>query len=207
MLHSTSIHQTITNALAATIRETQRADALQAENAELRATIQTLRWNPVLKMYRAAGLDEAIRTLPTDATYTVVLCDIDRLKTINAVTGNHMQTDRYLRAGLKVRAGEIAGQLHDQGDEIAFILHDHSQGKTTNPAAFVARIARQLAGQPLTIGERCALAAAQHVPIDAARLSATFATLNGVAADGVPAAIEALSCQVLALKAQRDGRC
>lgn len=178
---------------------------MQTEITMLRATITSLRWNSTLNLLRAAGLDEAITTLPK-ATYIVVLCDIDRLKTINAVTGNHCQTDRYLRAGLAVRKGEIAGQLHDCGDEIAFILPSGSRGRATNPDAFVARIARQLAGQPLTISERYALAAAQGVPVERARLSATFATQSGVAAADVPAAIEALSCQVLAMKAKRDGR-
>lgn len=178
---------------------------MQTEITMLRATITSLRWNSTLKMLRAAGLDEHIRTLP-DATYIVVLCDIDRLKTINAVTGNHCQTDRYLRAGLKVRKGEIAGQLHDCGDEIAFILPATTRGRPTNPDAFVARIARQLAGQPLTISERYALAAAQRCPVAQAKLSATFACLSNVAADDVMTAIEQLSCQVLAMKAKRDAR-
>lgn len=178
---------------------------MQTEITMLRAQNQALRWNSTLNLLRAAGLDEHIRTLP-DATYTIVLADIDRLKTINAVTGNHCQTDRYLRAGLAVRKGEIAGQLHDCGDEIAFILPATTRNQATDPDAFVARIARQLAGQPLTISERYALAAAQGVPVERAKLSATFATQSGVAAGGVMAAIEQLSCQVLAMKKVRDGR-
>lgn len=52
--------------------------------------------------------------------------------------------------------------------------------------------------------ERYALAAAQGVSVDRAKLSATFATMSDVATDNVPAAIEALSCQVLEQKARRD---
>lgn len=170
----------------------------------MQALIRRLSYNDSLKMLTPAGLNEAIRTLPNTTTYTVVVCDIDRLKNINEATGNHFRTNRYLAAGLRVRYGELAGQLF--GDEFGFFLDDQARDTETNPDAFVARIARQLAGQPLTISERYALAAAQRCPVAQARLSATFATMSGVAADGVPAAIEALSCQVLAMKAKRDGR-
>lgn len=169
-------------------------------------TIRRLRWNATLNLLRAAGLDAAIATLSTDTTYTVVLCDIDRLKTINSATGNHLQTDRYLRAGLAVRYGEIAGQLHDKGDEIAFILDNQTRDGETRPEAFIARISRQLAGQPLTISERYVLAAAQRCHVSQAKLSATFATCASVQAGDVWRVIEALSCEVLALKAERDNR-
>lgn len=168
------------------------------------ATILRLRWNPALNLLRAAGLDDAIATLSTDTTYTIILADIDRLKTINSATGNHVQTDRYLRAGLAVRYGEIAGQLHDCGDEICFVLDDQARDTETDPNAFVARISRQLAGQPLTISERYLLAAAQGVHVSEAKLSATFAAQSGVHAGDVWSAVEALSCEVLSLKAQHD---
>lgn len=172
--------------------------------AELRATIARLQYNESLGMLTAAGLAEAIRTLPNDTTYTVVFADIDRLKILNSVTRNHLQTNRYLAAGLAVRYGEIAGQL--LGDEFVFILDDQARDTETDPDAFVARIARQLAGQPLTISERYALAAAQKCHVSEARLSATFATMSNVSAAQVEGAIERLSCQVLAMKARRDGR-
>lgn len=170
---------------------------------EKQALIRRLSYNDSLKMLTPAGLSEAIRTLPY-GVYTVVFADIDRLKVLNGVIGNHFQTNRYLAAGLAVRKSEIAGQLF--GDEFVFLLDERSRNQATDPAAFVARIARQLAGQPLTISERYALAAAQHCPVAQAKLSATFATQSGVAADGVIAAIEQLSCQVLAMKKVRDGR-
>lgn len=164
--------------------------------------IRRLSWNEGLGMLTSAGLHQAIGALPSDTTYTVVFADIDRLKTLNTATGNHLRTNRYLRAGLAVRDGEIAGQL--LGDEIVFILDEHSRDEDAHPDAFVARIARQLAGQPLTISERYALASAQGCSLDQARLSATFATQSGVSAGQVQRAIEALSCDVLRLKAERD---
>jgi GGDEF domain-containing protein len=163
--------------------------------------IQRLRWNPTLDMLNQAGLMEEIRTLPA-GSYTVVYCDIDRLKTLNNVTGNHFQTNRYLASGLAVREGELAGQMF--GDEFVFIIDEHSRGEDAQPDAFVARIARQLAGQPLTVSERYALAAAQGVPVEQARLSATFATASGVSAGQVIRTIEQLSRDVLQLKAERD---
>lgn len=172
------------------------------------ALIRQLQWNEGLGMLNSAGLQQALQTLDPHATYTVVFADIDRLKTLNSATGNHMRTNRYLRAGLAVRDGEIAGQL--LGDEIVFIIGEHSapggRRKRDGADAFIARIARQLAGQPLTISERYALAAAQGCHVSQAKLSATFAAQSGVSAGQVPHVIEALSCQVLALKAERDAR-
>lgn len=166
--------------------------------------IARLSFNESLGMLTPAGLAEAIRTLRPDTTYTVVFADIDKLKVLNQVTQNHLQTNRYLRAGLAVRYGEIAGQL--LGDEIIFILDDQARDDETNPDAFVARIARQLAGQPLLQSERYALAAAQHCHVRDAKLSATFAAHSGATAAQVPSVIERLSCEVLTLKAQRDER-
>lgn len=168
--------------------------------------IRRLRWSPTLNMLNSAGLHEAIRTLPTDTTYTVVFADIDKLKDLNRATGNHLRTNRYLTAGLQVRDSEIAGQL--LGDEFIFIVSEHTPGgqrrRGHSANAFVARIARQLAGQPLTVSERYALAAAQRCPVEAARLSATFSAMSGVRAGDVMDAIEWLSSDVLRLKAERD---
>lgn len=155
--------------------------------------IAALSWNDDLAMLNRAGLQDAIEQLPDDS-YTVVFCDIDRLKTINTATGSHIQTNRYLRDGLRVRRGELAGQLF--GDEFVFILPEGADA-----AGFCARITRQLAAQPLSQTERMALEALNG---PGARLSATFAwevTRN------VWAAVERLSHTVLAQKAQRDGRC
>jgi GGDEF domain-containing protein len=178
--------------------------------------IRRLSWSPALQMYRAAGLEDAIANLDPTKTYMVALCDIDRMKAINSATNNHVQTDRYLAAGLAVREGEIAGQMHDKGDEFVFIVDEHSlehsapadpERRHINSAeSFVDRIARQLAGQPLLQSERYALAAAQHCHVSDAKLSATFATETGVSAGQVYAAIERLSSGVLKLKAERDSR-
>lgn len=166
--------------------------------------IAQLRWNDSLGMYNHAGLMHAIATLPSDTTYTVVFADIDRLKALNSATGNHLKTNRYLATGLQVRKGEIAGQF--AGDEFIFILAENSRNEDANPDAFVARIARQLAGQPLTISERYALAAAHGCPVDQARLSATFSAMSGVKSADVAQAIEWLSSDVLTLKAERDSK-
>lgn len=164
-------------------------------------TIRRLRWNDELGMLNNAGLMDAIRGLPR-GNYAVVFADIDRLKTLNTATGSHFATNRYLADGLRVRQGEIAGQLF--GDEIVFILNEQSRGEDAQPAAFTRRIARQLAGQPLRSSERWMLAAAQGCSFDQARLSATFASASGVQASAVLATIEQLSIDVLALKAARD---
>jgi GGDEF domain-containing protein len=190
------------NAIYPTTTSTDLIAELRAEIALTRATIARLQYNESLGMLNAAGLAEAIRTLDPNTTYTVVFADIDRLKVLNNVTRNHLQTNRYLAAGLAVRYGEVAGQL--LGDEFVFILDDQARNTETSPDGFVARIARQLAGQPLTISERYALAAAQRCHVSEARLSATFATQSGVSARQVEGAIEALSCQVLAMKSERD---
>jgi GGDEF domain-containing protein len=165
------------------------------------ALIQRLRWNPSLNMLNQAGLMEAIRTLPA-GRYTVVYCDIDRLKTLNSATGNHFQTNRYLADGLAVRVGELAGQLF--GDEFCFILNEASRGDAVQPDAFIARITRQLAGQPLLQSERYALAAAQGCHVSEATLTATFAAQSDVTPGQVLRVIEQLSRDVLSLKAERD---
>lgn len=166
--------------------------------------IRKLSWNTTLDMYRAPGLEDTIANLSPATSYSVIVCDIDKMKAINSATGNHFQTDRYLAAGLAVRDGEIAGQLHDKGDEFVFILDETSRGVDADAHAFVARIARQLAGQPLSISERYVLAAAQGCHVSQAKLSATFAVQSSVAAHEVLEAIETLSSEVLLMKARRE---
>lgn len=155
--------------------------------------IAALTWNDELSMLSQAGLHDAIAQLDPGA-HTVVFADINRLKTINSATGSHTQTNRYLRDGLRVRRGELAGQY--LGDEFIFILPEDADA-----AGFCARITRQLAAQPLSQYERAAL---ESLDGPHARLSATFAWK--VACD-IWAAVERLSREVLAQKAKRDGRC
>lgn len=156
---------------------------------ELSNRIRALSWNRELGMLNRAGLDEQIERLPR-AYYTVVFCDIDHLKRLNSATGSHVQTNRYLKEGLQVRAGEIAGQLY--GDEIVFILRPD-----TAAPLFVYRIRKQLAGQPLTTEERRALILSGGD----GRLSATFAYREQVT--DIWRAIEECSVDVLAQKAGR----
>jgi GGDEF domain-containing protein len=164
--------------------------AMRNENARLAAELHAARWNPTLNMYNMSGGLAAIAALPP-GTYAIVFCDIDRLKMINSATGNHLQTNRYLAAGLRVRRGEVAVQF--LGDEFVFIL-GRARG-VADPAAFVARLTRQLATQPLTASERAVLGGAD--------LSATFAWRAGVPRTEILSAIEQLSKRVLAKKAAR----
>ena len=145
-------------------------------------TIKRLSWNPDLDMFNGAGMREAIRTL-APARYIVTFFDINYLKQINTATGNHFATNRYLRDGLRVRRGEVIGQW--LGDEFVAIIRQHSRRANVRADAFVARLAGQLARQP--------------VP-----LSAMFATEIGVPHDAILPAIERLSIDVLARKAARD---
>ncbi len=154
--------------------------------------IESLIWNDDLSMYNQAGIRDAIDQL-TPGTYTVIFADINRLKVINSITGSHVQTNRYLRDGLRVRQGEIAGQLY--GDEMIFILPAHADA-----AGFCTRITRQLAQQPLTHAERVALELIDGI---GATLSATFACER---TEDVWQAVERLSANVLSQKAKRDAR-
>jgi GGDEF domain-containing protein len=156
------------------------------------ARIASLTWNDHLAMLNAAGLHDAIAALPAER-YTVVFADINRLKVINTITGSHVQTNRYLRDGLRVRRGEIAGQF--LGDEFVFVLPADADA-----AAFCARVGRQLAEQPLSQAERTALELIDGV---GARLGATFAWAE---TDDVWHTVEALSRDVLSQKARRDAR-
>ncbi len=168
---------------------------------EKQALIRRLSYNESLGMLNPAGLHEAIRTLP-EGRYTVIFADVDRLKVLNSATGSHCKTNRYLAAGLARRHGEIVGQLY--GDEFIYILDEQTMRDGDSPDAFIAYIARQLAGQPLTISERYALAAAHGCSVEQARLSATFSAKSEVRAGDVMDAIEWLSSDVLRLKAERD---
>ncbi len=152
--------------------------------------IAALTWNDDLAMLSQAGVRDAIAQLDPDQ-YTVVFADVNRLKAINSATGSHVQTNRYLRDGFRVRRGELAGQY--LGDEFLFILPGDADA-----AGFCSRITRQLASQPLSQAERMALEAFDGL---GARLSATFAW--EVTSD-VWATVERLSRDVLALKARRD---
>jgi len=158
--------------------------------AELEQQIARLSWNDSLNMYNRAGGLEAIRGLP-EGFYTVIFADVDRLKAINSATGSHLQTNRYLAAGLRVRRGELAMQF--LGDEFVFVL-----AADADADAFIARITRQLAEQPLTDGERATLA-----PYGASRLSATFAGRRQVRKQDISLAIEDCSIEVLAKKGAR----
>lgn len=147
-------------------------------------------WNEDLGMLSRAGLMDAIDKLD-DGVYTIVFADVDHLKALNSATGNHVQSNRYLKKGLEVRAGEIAGQL--LGDEIVFVLAGDA-----HPDRFVQRIRKQLAGQMLTAKERLRLIEAGGD----GRLSATFAWTKATKG-AIPAAIEACSINVLAQKEAR----
>ncbi len=179
--------------MALTHSTTQRStDELLALICEQRQRIESLLWNDDLGMLNNAGIRDAINRLDP-GIYTVVLADINRLKTINSITGNHAQTNRYLRDGLRVRCGEVAGQLY--GDEILFVLPSHADA-----AGFCARITRQLAQQPLTHAERSALELIDGI---GATLSATFACER---TEDVWQAVERLSANVLTQKAKRDAQ-
>lgn len=164
--------------------------AMVVENARLTTELDAARWNPLLNMYNLAGGLAAIAALPP-GLYAVVFADIDKLKALNGATGNHLQTNRYLAAGLKVRKGEIAFQF--LGDEFVFILHQAR--RRGDLRGFTGRITRQLARQPLTEAERAEL--------NGAPLSATFAWQAGVPKVEILATIEQLSKSVLAQKKAR----
>lgn len=177
--------------------------AMVSENARLRAEIARLEWDETIGMFNAAGGYRAIDALPA-GKYALVFCDIDYLKTINGATGNHVQTNRYLADGLKIRPGEIAIRL--MGDEFLFILADQPEASLpamferrrrvgVDPVAFVSRLAGQLASQPLNERERAMLPSGV--------LSATFAWQAGVAKQDIRMAIEDLSKNVLAQKEAR----
>jgi hypothetical protein len=162
------------------------------------AIIGFLCYDPSLGMFNRSGgrllaLIMAVPCLLIGAT--LVFADVNRLKKINEATGNHLLTNKLLKGGFRVRRGEFAWQIY--GDELGFLIWG-------NGVALVARLTRQLADQPLTLVQRRVIADADHVDIDAACLSATFAIVTNVRHIG--RALSAGSADVLKQKAQRDGR-
>lgn len=125
--------------------------------------------------------------------YTLVFADVDRLKQLNKVTGNHFQTNRLLKNGFRLRWGELGWQVF--GDELAFLIIGDGH-------AFCQRIARQLAAQPLSEAQRAALAAMEGCRPEEARLSATYAVVTGMRS--ISQALEHGSQEVLRKKAERD---
>ncbi len=125
--------------------------------------------------------------------YTLVFADIDRLKQLNKVTGNHFQTNRLLKNGFRMRRGEIGFVVF--GDELAFLLFGDGH-------AFCQRIARQLAAQPLSEAQRAALAAMDGCQPHEAKLSATFAVIQNKRS--IYQALEQGSQEVLRKKEERD---
>jgi GGDEF domain-containing protein len=164
------------------------------EITQLRARVESMRWCHVLGMLNQAGGYDAIDAL-ADGEYTIIFCDIDKMKAINTATGNHFSSNRYLTDGLRVRAGEVVFQL--MGDEFVFIVKCRAQ-------PLIRRIRRQLASQPLRIEERTALALAKGVALESAKLSATFSAQERVAKHDIRTAIMALAGATLAKKAGRD---
>jgi hypothetical protein len=120
---------------------------------------------------------------------TLVFADVNRLKRINEATGDHLLTNSLLRGGFRVRFGEWAWQIY--GDEMGFIIWGDG-------TAFVARLSRQLAAQPLTEVQRRVLIDADGVD----HLSATFSIVTNVR--NIGRALSQGSRDVLAQKAQRD---
>lgn len=122
---------------------------------------------------------------------TFVFADVNRLKLINKVTGNHFLTNALLKNGFRVRWNEFAWQIF--GDEFGFIIWGDGH-------AFVARLARQLAAQPLTDAQRRVLLEVDGID----HLSATFAIASGIRHIG--RALARSSAHVLAQKAERDAQ-
>lgn len=161
-------------------------------------TIVYLCYDPSLGMLnRSGGRLLIVLLAPICLVFgaTLVFADVNRLKKINEATGNHMLTNALLRGGFRVRFGEFAWQIY--GDEMGFIIWGDGY-------AFVRRLTRQLAAQPLTLVQRRVIAEADGVPVDEAHLSATFAVIAGTR--NIWKALELGSADVLAQKAARDGR-
>ena len=122
---------------------------------------------------------------------TLVFADVNRLKKINEATGDHLLTNELLKNGFRVRAGEFAWQIF--GDEIGFLIWGDG-------AAFVGRLTRQLAAQPLTEAQRRCLADADGTDCLSATFSAPIRTRS------IGRALSRGSRDVLAQKAARDRR-
>jgi hypothetical protein len=162
----------------------------------LLGTIGFLCYDPSLGMFNRSGgrLLAIVLALPCLLFgATLIFADVNRLKKINEATGNHMLTNSLLRGGFRVRIGEWAWQVF--GDEFGFIIWGDG-------TAFVARLTRQLAEQPLTEVQRRVIARADGVAIEDARLSATFSIVTNVRYIG--RALSQGSQDVLAQKARRD---
>jgi len=160
------------------------------------AIIGFLCYDPSLGMFNRSGgrllaIILAVPCLLIGAT--LVFADVNRLKKINEATGNHLLTNKLLKGGFRVRRGEWAWQIY--GDELGFLIWGDG-------AQLVARLTRQLAAQPLTLVQRRVIADADHVCVECACLSATFAIVTDVRHIG--RALSIGSADVLAQKAERD---
>jgi GGDEF domain-containing protein len=170
--------------------------SLEIENNRLRQVNEKMRWNPFLGMLNQAGFMHAIDGLNPNNLYTLLFCDVNKMKALNTATGCHQKTDAYLRAGFQVRTGEIAGQIH--GDELAFVLEEPA-----NAAGFVQRLRNQLRSVRLGNEERRALVNAGARPY----ITAMFSFKRGLRPCEMRAALDELSGDVLSQKARRDARC
>jgi hypothetical protein len=156
------------------------------------AIIVFLCYDPSLGMFNRSGGRLLVILLALPCLLfgaTLIFADVNRLKKINEATGDHLLTNSLLRGGFRVRLGEWAWQIY--GDEMGFIIWGDG-------TAFVARLSRQLAAQPLTDIQRSVLINADGVD----HLSATFAIVTNVRHIG--RALSQGSRDVLAQKAQRD---
>ncbi len=158
------------------------------------ATIVFLCYDPSLGMFNRSGgrLMAVLLALPCLLFgATLIFADVNRLKKINEATGNHLLTNALLKGGFRVRFGECAWQVF--GDEFGFIIWGDGQ-------AFIQRIARQMATQPLNMAQRRVLLDTDGVDY----LSATFAIIPNVRQ--INTALRRGSAEVLAQKAKRDAK-
>ena len=70
---------------------TDLIETMRREIDTLRAQIVRMGRNEFLGMLNQAGFMHAIDTLP-DRLYTLVFCDVDKMKAINTATGCHQKT-------------------------------------------------------------------------------------------------------------------
>lgn len=156
------------------------------------ATIVFLCYDPGLGMLNRSGgrLLALILALPCLLFgATLVFADVNRLKKINEATGDHLLTNELLKNGFRVRVGEWAWQIF--GDEFGFLIWGDG-------AAFVLRLERQLAAQPLTKAQRLVLIDADGVDCLSATFSAPIRTRS------IERALARGSRDVLAQKSIRD---
>lgn len=160
------------------------------------AIIAFLCYDPSLGMFNRSGgrLLTIILAVPCMLFgATLIFADVNRLKKINEATGNHLLTNKLLKGGFRVRRGEFAWQIY--GDELGFLFWGDGE-------LVKARLARQLAAQPLTLAQRRVIADADGVCMGRACLSATFAIVTDVRHIG--RALSSGSADVLKQKAERD---